>query len=61
MKKIIMFLIVLLLFDCKPTRTYILNDVLWKSQGKAFENNYKKGNGRLVKNKRFNAYIKKDS
>ena len=56
-----MFLIVLLLFDCKPTRTFLLNDVLWQSKGKVFEDNYKKGNGRLVKNKRFNPYIKKDS
>jgi hypothetical protein len=61
MKRILMFLIVLLLFDCKPTRTFLLNDVLWQSKGKVFEDNYKKGNGRLVKNKRFNPYIKKDS
>jgi hypothetical protein len=61
MKRILMFLIVLLLFDCKPTRTFLLNDVLWQSKGKVFEDNYKKGNGRLIKNKRFNAYIKKDS
>ena len=60
MKKIIIFLIVLLLFDCKPTRTYIVNGVLWQSQGKIFKNNYKKGNGRLVKNKRFNPYLIKD-
>ena len=57
----ITFLVVLLLFDCKPTRTYLLNDVLWQSQGKVFKNNYKKGNGRLVKNKRFNPYLIKDS
>lgn len=56
-----MFLMVLLLVDCSPTKTFILNDVLWQSQGKPFEDNYKKGNGRLVKNKRFNPYIKKDS
>lgn len=61
MKKIIIFLIVLLLFDCKPTRTYMLNDVLWQSKGKVFKNNYKKGNGRLVKNKRFKIYTIKES
>ena len=43
MKKIIIFLIVLLLFDCKPTRTYIVNGVLWQSQGKIFKRNYRKG------------------
>ena len=53
MYKIIMFLMVLLLFDCNPTKTFILNGVIWQSQGKAFKKNYKKGNGRLVKNKRF--------
>ena len=58
MKKIIMFLIVLLLFDCKPKRTFLLNDILWQTQGKAFKLNYKKGSGRLVKNKRFKTYIK---
>ena len=52
---------VLFLFDSCLTKTYLLNDVLWQSQGKVFKNNYRKGNGRLVKNKRFNAYIKKDS
>jgi hypothetical protein len=53
MKKIIMFLMLLLLFDCNPTRTYILNGVIWQSQGKAFKKNYKNRNARLVKNKRF--------
>lgn len=48
-----MFLMVLLLFDCNPTKTFILNGVIWQSQGKAFKKNYKKGNGRLLKNKRF--------
>jgi hypothetical protein len=61
MKKIITLLVVLFLFDSCLTKTYLLNDVLWQSQGKIFKNNYKKGNGRLVKNKRFNDYIKKDS
>ena len=61
MKKIITFLVVLLLFDCSPTKTFVLNDVIWQSEGKPFETNYKKGNGRLVKNKRFNISIKKDS
>jgi hypothetical protein len=61
MKKIITFLVVLLLFDCSQTKTFIKNDVLWQSQGKPFKNNYTKGNGRLVKSKRFNVNIKKDS
>jgi hypothetical protein len=61
MKKVIILLIVLFLFDSCLTKTYLLNDVLWQSQGKVFKNNYKKGSGRLVKNKRFNPYIKKDS
>jgi len=61
MKKIITFLVVLLLFDCSQTKTYIKDGVIWQSQGKAFENNYTKGNGRLLKNKRFNIFIKKDS
>lgn len=61
MKKTITFLVILLLFNCSPTKTFVLNDVLWQTQGKPFKNNYKKGNGRLVKNKRFNPYIIKDS
>ena len=61
MKKIITFLVVLLLFDCSPTKTFIKNGVIWQSQGKPFKINYKKGSGRLVKNKRFNVNIKKDS
>ena len=60
MKKIIILLVVLFLFDSCLTKTYIKDGVLWQSQGRVFERNYKKGN-RLVKNKRFNAYIKKDS
>jgi hypothetical protein len=61
MKKIITFLVFLLLFDCSTTKTYIKDGVIWQSEGKPFENNYKKGNGRLVKSKRFNISIKKDS
>jgi hypothetical protein len=61
MKKIITFLVVLFLFDSCLTKTYIKDGVLWQTQGKPFKDNYKKGSGRLVKNKRFNPYIKKDS
>jgi hypothetical protein len=61
MKKIIIFLIVLFLFDSCLTKTYIKDGVIWQSEGKAFKNNYTKGNGRLVKSKRFNVNIKKDS
>jgi hypothetical protein len=61
MKKIIILLIVLFLFDSCLTKTYIKDGVLWQTQGKPFKDNYKKGSGRLVKNKRFNDYIKKDS
>jgi hypothetical protein len=61
MKKIITFLLVLLLFNCTSTKTFIKNDVLWQSEGKPFKNNYKKGSGRLVKSKRFNVNIKKDN
>ena len=61
MKKIITFLVILLLFNCTSTKTFVKNDVLWQTRGKSFKINYKKGSGRLVKNKRFNLYIKKDS
>ena len=61
MKKTITFLVVLLLFNCSSTKTFVLNDVLWQTQGKPFKKNYKRGNGRLVKNKRFNPYLIKDS
>jgi hypothetical protein len=60
MKRIIILLIVLFLFNCTSTKTFIKNDVLWQSEGKPFKINYTKGN-RLVKNKRFNDYIKKDN
>lgn len=61
MKKITFFIIFLFLFDSCLTKTYIKDSVIWQSKGKIFKNNYKKGSGRLVKNKRFNDYIKKDS
>jgi hypothetical protein len=61
MKKIITFLVVLFLFDSCLTKTYIKDGVLWQTQGKPFKDNYKKGSGRLVKNKRFKPYIKKDN
>jgi hypothetical protein len=61
MKKIITFLVVLFLFDSCLTKTYIKDGVLWQTQGKPFKDNYKKGSGRLVKNKRFNPYLIKDS
>jgi hypothetical protein len=61
MKKIITFLLVLFLFDSCLTKTYIKDGVIGQSEGKAFKNNYTKGNGRLVKSKRFNVNIKKDS
>lgn len=51
---------ILFLFDSCLTKTYIKDGILWQSKGKIFQRNYKKGN-RLVKNKRFNDYIKKDS
>jgi hypothetical protein len=61
MKKIITFLLVLLLFNCTSTKTYIKDGVIGQSEGKPFKNNYKKGSGRLVKSKRFNVNIKKDN
>jgi hypothetical protein len=61
MKKIIILLIILLLFNCNSTKTFVKDGVLWQTQGKPFKDNYKKGSGRLVKNKRFNPYIKKDN
>jgi hypothetical protein len=61
MKKTITFLVVLLLFNCSSTKTFVKDGVLWQTQGKPFKDNYKKGSGRLVKNKRFNPYLIKDS
>ena len=61
MKKIIMLLVVLILFDCSTTKKFLKNSVIWQSQGKAFESNYKRGEGRLLRNERFNPPIIKDS
>ena len=61
MKKITFFIIVLVLFNCNSTKTFVKDGVLWQTTGRGFKDNYKKGSGRLVKNKRFYPYIKKDS
>ena len=60
-KKIIMLLVILVLFDCSSTNTFIKDGVIWQSQGKVFENNYKTGSNKLLRNERFNPSIIKDS
>ena len=56
-----MLLVILVLFDCSPTKTFLKDGVIWQSQGKVFENNYKTGSNKLLRNERFKPPIIKDS